>query len=83
MNDISTVARLIEASADHAGKLDDYGFAPLHFAAQQNNRAIVDLLLSNGAHPDGCTSDNVHKSCGATPLHRAGIVLSKPRVECI
>jgi len=40
-------------------------FRPLHFAAQQNNIRIVQLLLDRDADVDA-------SDCGATPLHRAG-----------
>ena len=64
--------KLLEASRIHANKLDDYGYTPLHFAAQHNNIEIMELLLANGAHPDGLGNDRSKKHCGATPLHRAG-----------
>jgi ankyrin repeat protein len=45
-------------------KLDNYGYSPLHYAAQQNHLQIVKYLLNSGAIPD-------NQSCGATALHRA------------
>lgn len=45
-------------------KLDNYGYTPLHYAAQQNHHHIVKFLLAHKAQPD-------LQCCGATPLHRA------------
>lgn len=48
------------------------GYSPLHYAAQNNNIKIVELLLASSADVDLNT-------CGATPLHRAAYTGS---IEC-
>eukprot|EP01038_Epipyxis_sp_PR26KG_P004069 gene4069-5813_t len=45
-------------------KKDDYGYTPLHYAAQRNHTEIISYLLANNADPN--SSD-----CGAAPIHRA------------
>jgi ankyrin repeat protein len=51
-------------SPQSINKMDNYGYTPLHYAAQQNHHQIVHFLLTNGAQSD-------LQCCGATPLHRA------------
>lgn len=70
LNNISTVALVIAKQPHRINMLDTYGYSALHYAAQANNIAIVNMLLSHGAHPDGIGTNT--SRCGATPLHRAG-----------
>ena len=58
--------RRIEANKSLINKFDPYGYSPLHYAAQHNHLKIVNYLLINGAKVNA-------NSCGATPLHRAGL----------
>ncbi|KAL3050278.1 hypothetical protein OYC64_012336 [Pagothenia borchgrevinki] len=41
------------------------GFSPLHYAALNGNRALVDFFLNNGADP------NLNSNAGQTPFHFA------------
>jgi ankyrin repeat protein len=73
--DLSTLAKIGPAIAH---RHDDFGYTPLHLAAQNNHVAATALLLQLGCHVDGIVSaqgDSNHTSttrfCGATPLHRA------------
>lgn len=50
---------------DVATRRDDFGYTPLHYAAQFNHLAATSLLLNLGCLVDG------GGYCGATPLHRA------------
>ena len=59
--------RLRHLLRDHArdpDKLDEYGRAPLHFAAAGGHAGCVALLLRHGADANA-------SACGALPLHRA------------
>jgi len=58
------VKRLLDADPAKANALDAYGYSPLHYAAQRDHVAIVELLLMKGAQIDS-------NACGATALHRA------------
>lgn len=73
--DLHTLAKFGPAIA---GRQDDFGYTPLHLAAQNNHVAATALLLQLGCHVDGLVtqergmySNTVTRSCGATPLHRA------------
>ena len=68
-NDIGAVYSRVEKDPGIINKKDDFGYTPLHFAAQHNNVKIVQLLIDKDA--DVNASD-----CGATPLHRAGMMNS-------
>lgn len=54
-----------EAIADIINSKEEYEYTPLHWAAQKGDKAIVKLLISNGA--------DIHaiNSAGSIPLHRA------------
>lgn len=66
-NNMSAMVAKVNQSISYVNKLDQYGYVPLHFAAQNGNIGIVEFLLIKGALPDGITNGG----CGATPLHRA------------
>jgi hypothetical protein len=72
--DLHALAKL---GRDIATRKDDFGYTPLHLAAQNNHVAATALLLQLGCHVDGDYHDNSSRndrhgsSCGATPLHRA------------
>jgi hypothetical protein len=63
--DLNEIVRRTKNNRNVGSKLDEYGYTPLHYAAQNNHFHIVDYLLTNDINPDINT-------CGATPLHRAG-----------
>lgn len=60
-----TIRRKAQRSVKLLSQLDDYGYSPLHYAAQNGHESIVKYLLSQRVPVD-------LESCGATPLHRAG-----------
>jgi ankyrin repeat protein len=65
--DLLAVATKIAARADLVNLEDEYGYTPLHFAAQHGHIPVVEYLIRKGA--------NVNASkCGASPLHRAGMI---------
>jgi len=73
MNDIRTVERRIYQLPSIVNKIDDFGYSPLHFAAQSNSFQVVKLLLEHGAKADGPSSSSPSSFYVArcTPLHRA------------
>uniref|UniRef100_A0A0E0CKQ3 F-box domain-containing protein n=1 Tax=Oryza meridionalis TaxID=40149 RepID=A0A0E0CKQ3_9ORYZ len=60
---IATVRYLLDHGA-HPDKVDNKGFTPLHFAAEEGYCNIVELLLAKGAQVDSM-------SVRGTPLHLA------------
>ena len=64
-NDINSLSKRVLQDPSVVHKRDDFGYTPLHFAAQHNNITIMNVLIDQNA--DVNASD-----CGATPLHRAG-----------
>jgi ankyrin repeat protein len=64
IGDWLTVKQRIEKNNSIVSKLDEYGYSPLHYAAQNGHTSIVKYLLSKGALVD-------FEKCGATALHRA------------
>jgi ankyrin repeat protein len=64
IGDFLTVKQRIEKNSSVVSKLDEYGYSPLHYAAQNGHTSIVKYLLSKGALVD-------FEKCGATALHRA------------
>jgi hypothetical protein len=73
--DLCTLTKIGPAIAQ---RHDDFGYTPLHFAAQNNHVAATALLLQLGCHVDGIVSvegelqsNSTTRCCGATPLHRA------------
>jgi hypothetical protein len=73
--DLYTLAKIGPAVAH---RHDDFGYTPLHFAAQNNHVAATALLLQLGCHVDGIVSvvgdlnyNSTTRFCGSTPLHRA------------
>lgn len=65
MGDMVTVRQRLLRNTDLVNRCDTYGYTPIHYAAQNGHAGIVELLLSQGALPDG-------RTCGATALHRTG-----------
>ena len=63
--DLEVVRAHVEVRELDPNALDDYGYAALHLAAQQNHAEIVRYLLSKGARVDGGAASK------CTPLHRA------------
>lgn len=54
-----------------ARRRDDYGYTPLHYAAQFNHVAATALLLNLGCPVDGVADDDNYAIGCCTPLHRA------------
>lgn len=69
-NDAATVAKLMKAYPELRYAQDNYGFLPLHFAAQNGLYKMVEALLASGA---SLTDRN---GGGETPLHTAANRLS-------
>jgi len=46
--DVEKVRELLEKGADVNAKNDDYGFAPLHYAAYHGHVDAARLLIENG-----------------------------------
>lgn len=65
-NDVNALSKRVEQNPSVVNKRDDFGYTPLHFAAQHNNITIMNVLIDQNADVDA-------SDCGATPLHRAGI----------
>ncbi|XP_057584834.1 2-5A-dependent ribonuclease isoform X2 [Hippopotamus amphibius kiboko] len=65
--DIERVKQLLKEGADVNFQEEEWGWSPLHNAAESGNGDIVDLLLNHGAKP--C----LRKKNGATPFIVAGI----------
>ena len=59
-NKIEAIKKLIEYKVA-LNNLDDYGISPLAVATCTNNPDLVKLLLSNGADPNLCSSDDTGK----------------------
>jgi ankyrin repeat protein len=66
--DETTLRRKTEQNPKLLQQADDYGYTPLHYAAQNGHEKIVKYLLSQNVPVD-------LEKCGATPLHRAGKLL--------
>lgn len=66
-NSIQLIKNKLLINPNIAGKLDVYGYTPLHYSAQMNNFTILSLLLSSSLRK----VDPDFNTCGATPLHRA------------
>jgi len=66
--DVDTVKRLLAQNPNLISSRDEkYGQSPLHVAAFNGNKAIVELLLGKGADV------NAKANNGATPLHLAAV----------
>ncbi len=63
-NDITGVKQLIDSGTD-INKQDGAGFTALHFACQENNIELVELLIERGAELE------IRDVYGNTPLIRA------------
>lgn len=71
IGDEVTVRRKAEKNKKLLAQFDDYGYMPLHYAAQNGHEQIVEYLLRENVPVDA-------ESCGATALHRAGEIFSFP-----
>jgi ankyrin repeat protein len=63
-NSVALVGLLLESKAD-VNAIDEHGWTPLHFAAEEVLPQMASLLLAKNADP------NVRDDEGNTPLHRA------------
>ena len=61
---LPTIRLLLESKAD-VNAMDEHGWTPLHFAAEEVLPQMASLLLAKNADP------NVRDDEGNTPLHRA------------
>ncbi len=86
--DASAVRAALQSGAD-IDELDGSGKAPLHIAAEKNDAALIELLVSNGADPDriaegfyGPSDAPIHSAVkrrsldAIRALHRAGANLT-------
>lgn len=79
-NNKTTVYYLLDKGANvHChSKIDNfYNYTPIHIAAMEGNKDIVDMLLVKGAHID----DNAYNN--RTPLHMAVIKDQKEMIELL
>ncbi|KAL7421217.1 hypothetical protein Q5752_004102 [Cryptotrichosporon argae] len=65
--DAAAVAALLAAAPASANAVDEFGYTPLHVAADRGHEAIVRLLLAAGADKS-CTDED-----GQTPLELARV----------
>lgn len=66
-NDIAKVKELIKSSPDLVFSKDENGFTPLHLAAANGYRDMVEFLLTTKAEV------NATDNAGSTPLHQAAV----------
>ena len=67
--DYASLTKRVNSNKFLINKFDTYGYSPLHYASQHDHLNIVTFLLQSGANPDA-------NKCGATPLHRAGLIIA-------
>jgi ankyrin repeat protein len=65
LGDLETVKTLLKGNPELVFSKDSYGLTPLHAAAAQGRRGVVELLLANKADVNAKTKN------GWTPLHYA------------
>ena len=68
-NDADTVSHLLKKGADPNFSIDGSGITPLHFAAQNNSLAVVDLLVKAGANVEAMTMPENEKPIDIAKLH--------------
>ncbi|WP_422133281.1 ankyrin repeat domain-containing protein [Endozoicomonas sp. ALD040] len=76
-NSYSVVALLIEERLIEINAKDDQGNTSLHYAIQNNDIDMIEILLKNGA------GINIQNSLGYTPLHFAVQLENKEVVGCL
>ena len=58
------------------------GFTPIHIAAMEGHKRIVEMLIASGANVDG-KRETINSISGVTPLHDAAFAGHKEVVELL
>ena len=66
-SELQSVAELLLNNGADVNAKGDYGYTPLHLAAEEGAKGVVELLLARGADVNAKTDS------GMTPLHSASI----------
>ena len=75
--DLGTVRELLRSGAD-VNAAQNSGMSALHWAAQQNDAPVIEILLYAGANTEATT-----RLGGYTPLHLAGRAGHAPALDAL
>ncbi len=64
-NDLKTVNLILNSDSDDVNEFDEISHTPMHYACQNENKQMVELLLSYGAD---INAQNLVTDAGDTPI---------------